>query len=498
MKRVVTSVRFAVSSAVVALISLSTSAVLAVGTLPDLVSDGQREAALELIDDGADVNQLSVDGTTALHWAVYKKDLELVEMLLEEDADPDIRNDYGATPMTVAAEHGDFAIMQALVEAGGDVESPNNEGQTLLMAVARTGNTATAKLLLDKGANVNTKENWGGQTALMWAAAQSQPAMVRLLVERGAAVDERSKDHDWPRYVTSEPRVKPLDDGGFTPLLYAAREGCADCAAALLDGGANINLPDLWGQTPLLMATLNLHYDTAALLIERGADVKRWDWWGRTPLYNAIDLHLLTSSSRGDLPSTDQHTALDIARMVLERGAYVDMRLKHEPPFRGGDRGYTDGSPDSRVLSAGSTALHKAAKAADIEAIKLLLEYNAKVDLANVLYEVTPILAAGGVWRVYGIFRDIPLAGQFTTGAQAAEAVQMLMAAGANIQDRAANGQNIAHGAAKAGWNEVLQIAYDQGVDLQARDVGGHTPRDLAELKGHTDTIAFLDALLKK
>ncbi len=469
---------------------------LAVETLPDLINAGQRDAALELIDGGTDVNQLSVDGTTALHWAVYAKDLELVEMLLDEDADPNIRNDYGATPMTVASEHGNFAIMQALIEAGGDVESANSEGQTLLMAVARTGNTDTAALLLDNGANVNAMESWGGQTALMWAAAQQQPDMTKLLVERGADVNGRGKDHDWPRWVTSEPRVKPVDDGGYTPLLYAAREGCEGCVAALLDGGADIDMTDLWGQTPLLMATLNLHYDTAALLIERGADVKRWDWWGRTALYNAIDLHQMTSSSRGDLPSTDQLTALDIARTLLEKGAYVDMRLKHEPPFRGGDRGYTDGSPDSRVLSAGATAMHKAAKAGDVEAVKLLLEYKARVDIANVLFEVTPILAAGGVWRVYGIFREMPLAGQFTTGAQAAETVQLLMAAGANIQDHAANGQNIAHGAAKAGWNEVLQLAHDQGVDLAATDVGGHSPRDLAELKGHTETVAFIDQLL--
>jgi ankyrin repeat protein len=128
--------------------------------------------------------------------------------------------------------------------------------------------------------------------------------------------------------------------------------------------------------------------------------------------------------------------------------------------------------------------------------VKLLLEHGARVDVANVLFEVTPILAAGGVWRVYGIFREMPLAGQFTTGAQAAEVVQLLMGAGANIKDQAANGQNIAHGAAKAGWNEVLQLAHDQGVDLAATDVGGHTPRDLAELKGHTETVAFLDELL--
>jgi uncharacterized protein len=471
------------------------SVALAAESLPDLVNAGEREIVLASITEGADVNQPSVDGTTALHWAVYRKDEALVATLLAAGADPDSRNDYGATPMTVASEHGNTPIMQALLEAGGDVESPNAEGQTLLMAVARTGNTATARLLLDRGAAVNTIENWGGQSALMWAAAQRQAEMVRLLVEHGAAVHARSKDHAWPRWVTSEPRVKPLDPGGYTPLLYAAREGCIDCVTALLDGGADINKTDLWGQTPLLMATVNLHYDTAALLIERGADIQRWDWWGRTALYNAIDLNLMTGSSRGDLPSTDTLTALDIARTLLERGAYVDMRLKHEPPFRGGDRGYTDGSPDSRVLSAGATVLHKAAKAGDIDAVKLLLEFNAKVNPANVLFDVTPILAAAGVWRVYGIFREVPISGQFTTGAQAAQVTQLLLEAGADIHAVAANGQNVAHGAAKAGWNEVLQLAHEQGVDFSARDVGGYTPRDLAEIEGHAHTLAFLDAV---
>jgi ankyrin repeat protein len=454
--------------------------------------------ALWLAFATAGARAADVDGTTPLHWAVHEQDLSKVVALLKQGANPDSRNDYGATPMTVAAGHGNFPIMQALVRAGGDIESANSEGETLLMAVARTGRTDTARLLLDKGANVNAKENWGGQTALMWAAAQQQPAMIRLLLKHGADVNARGKDQDWPRWVTSEPRIKPLETGGFTPLLYAAREGCKDCVTALLDGGADINLADLWGQTPLLMATLNLQYDTAALLIARGADIGRWDWWGRTALYNCIDLHLSSNTSRGDLPSTWELTALDVARTLLAKGAYVNMRLKHEPPFRGGagDRGYTDGTADSRVVSGGSTALHKAAKAGDIDAVKLLLQYKARVDIANIMYEVTPILAAGGVWRVYGIFKDQPLSGQYTTGAQAAAIVKLLMDSGANIKDYASNGQNIAHGAAKAGWNEVLQLAWDNGVDFTAKDVGGLTPRDLAQMKGRTETVELIDKLL--
>jgi len=471
---------------------------LAADSLPELVNTGNSESALALLEQGADPNMPSVDGTTALHWAVYRMDARLVEQLINAGANPNASNNYGSTPMAVAAEHADTAIMQTLLNAGGDVESANREGQTLLMAVARTGQVETARLLLGQGADVNAAENWGGQTALMWAAAQRQPAMVTLLIEHGAEVDARGKDHDWPRWVTSEPRNKPLDYGGFTPLLYAAREGCTECVMALVDGGADINLSDPWAQTPLILATLNMHYDTAALLIERGADVRRFDWWGRSALYNAIDLNLIPSSRRGDLPSSDSHTALDVARMLLERGVYPDMPLKKEPPFRGNDRGYTDGSPDSRVLNGGATVLHKAAKAGDVEAVKLLLEFGASVDIPNRVYEVTPMQAAAGVWHVYGIFMETPVTGAYKTGAEAAAVMQLLLEAGADIHYRGPNGQSVAHGAAKTGWNEALQFAFDEGVDFSLRDVGGYTPRDLAEYMGHQETVALIDSLLEQ
>lgn len=250
------------------------------------------------------VNARRGDGSTPLQWAVYNGDIAEVERLLRAGADVSLANSYGATAMSLAANVGDAAILKLLLDAGADVESPNAEGQTALMAVARTGNVEAAKLLVKRGANVNAVEQWGGQTALMWAASRSHPEMVKFLVARGADVNARGVIRNWDRKVTAEGRPKDMHRGGFTPLLYAAREGCVACIAELLKGKADINLEDPHGTTPLVLALMNMKFDAAKFLIESGADIHIWDYYGQSPLYVAVDMHTVPAGARADLPST--------------------------------------------------------------------------------------------------------------------------------------------------------------------------------------------------
>ena len=158
------------------------------------------------------------------------------------------------------------------------------------MAVARAGKVDAAKRLLDAGADVNAKEGWGGQSAIMWAAAQSQAEMVKLLASRGADVNAHGMIHQWERKTITEPRPKDMNKGGFTPLLYAAREGCVDCVRYLMEAKADPELQDPDGMTALNMALLNQHYSVASYLIKAGADLDRWDLFGRSPVYMADDV----------------------------------------------------------------------------------------------------------------------------------------------------------------------------------------------------------------
>ncbi len=483
---------------------------IAAASLPELVESGERGEALRLVDAGADVNERAPDGTTALHWAAHFGDAELAERLLARGADPNARNDYGATPLSVAAVEADPRIVAALLDAGADPNLPNAEGETALMVVARTGRVETARRLLERGAEVNATESWGGQSALMWAAAQKQPAMIRLLIEHGADVDARGRVHDWQRWMTSEPRLKQLYVGGFTPLLYAAREGCIECIHALHAGGADIELSDPRGMTPLLLALYNRHFDAAAALIEAGADVNRWDWWGRSPLYMAVELHQIPDSRRRDLPTFDQHTGLDIARMLLERGANVNMRLKQQPPLRSdpGDRGLTDGSPDVLIVNTGATPLHIAVKTGDNELVKLLLDHGANPSAKNV-FGITPFMAAAGVGHWYGLFREYAIIGRYKTGADAVEAMKLLLAAGATTEGRTTElslgyqrplqaGLTAAHGAAFQGWNEVIEFLHELGLPLDTPHTSkdAMTPRDVAIAEENLETAALIDRLL--
>ena len=413
-------------------------------------------------------------GSTPLLVAASNDDVAQVKQLLKAGANPNVRNKLDTTPLLEAAFHSNSEIIQALLDAGADPNAPGADGQTPLMLLARGTNVAAAKMLLAKGANPQARESQRQQTALMWAAANSQGPMTRLLVEVGADLDAKTAIDLMTSLVSAEPRAQPRSPGGMTALMFASREGCLDCVAAMIEKGAAINLPDPEGVTPLLWAIWNTRFDVAKYLIEHGADVNRWDWWGRTPLYLAVDYVTLPHGGRPDQPSLDETLPIEIVRLLLEKGADPNPQLKMTAPLRatGNDRGLDP------MLALGTTPLIRAAKAMDVESMKALLEHGADISLTN-SRNMTATLAASGMGST-----DADTRGYFTTSdvqERAIAALDLMFRSGGPINGKAGQFAQVPlHGAAFWGWNRAVEYLLQKGAEINLADSRGYTAVDYA------------------
>src|SRR5688500_2159780 len=213
-------------------------------SLVDAVKRGDREAVRALLRSRVDVNAPEPDGTTALHYAVQADALDLVTQLVRAGANVKAANRYGIPPLTLAATNGSVRVLEALLEAGADPNARTAAGEPVLMTAARTGNADTVSRLVARGADVHAREQWFGETALMWAASEDHAEVVRALAKAGADVNARSTLLEAP--VLEFPRSggpnSPLPRGGWTSLMFAAREGAIDAARTLAELGANLNV----------------------------------------------------------------------------------------------------------------------------------------------------------------------------------------------------------------------------------------------------------------
>jgi len=74
-----------------------------------------------LLDHGDDVNQHGTDEFTALHDAVIKQDVQMVELLLSRGADPNANASYDRTPLFFAEREASNEAIVDLLRTHGAV-----------------------------------------------------------------------------------------------------------------------------------------------------------------------------------------------------------------------------------------------------------------------------------------------------------------------------------------------------------------------------------------
>jgi ankyrin repeat protein len=328
-------------------------------------------SAPSMADVSGDVDARRPDGSTPLQWAVFADDLDEAKRLIAAGADVNAENNYGINAMLLAADIASTELIRLLLKHGADANTANADGETPLHLVARAGNVEAARLLLKAGAKVDARESFGEQTPLMWAVTRRHPQMVAFLLEKGADVNARSAIRDYQRVATAESRAKSLDRGGFTPLMYAARENCRECVDILLKHGADVDLPDPSGVAPMVIAMLNGNWDIAKRIVEAGADVNQWDIYGQAPLHVAIAN--MTAGGRGnplDSGRPQEATGAELVQMLIERGANPNQQTYFRPAVRGGG-------------TRGTTPFLVAVGTGNLDLVKQLVARGANVKLAT-------------------------------------------------------------------------------------------------------------------
>ena len=440
-----------------------------------------------LIDDRADVNLPERDGSTALLWATYHADLEMTRALVAAGAAVDAANRYGVTPLLQASRTGDAAVMEVLLEAGADPTLAHPEGETPLMAAARTGRTDAVRALLTRGANVNAADAFQLQTPLMRAAAEGHLDVVDLLLEAGA-------NPDYQAHVTALEERKHADHptGGFTALMFAARNGHEDVARKLIEGGADPTLTNGDGVTATAIAIVNDRLDLAGTLVDLGADANDGS------LYFAVDMHDATtdmrardgSRLRADHPNT--LTALALVERLLDHGADPNK------PFVGRLHNTTL-CCDSEI---NASPFFRAAVAADVEALKLMIAHGAEIEWSPVEIKKegqapggrgnpnvgrTPAMVAlnGGRGAAFaagpGFDRlDAPPFRE-PSNREPLDAVKVLLAAGADANAKAPDGTSLLHSAVSARQVAIIRELAAAGASFEAVNKDNLTPLQLAE-----------------
>ncbi len=470
---------------------LLASAVISVPVQPVLAADAPLIAAARaadvdgvrrLISERADVNPQSADGSTPLLWAAYHGELSMVEALLAAGAKPDTANRYGVTPLLQAGRAGDAAVIAALLEHGASATLPHPDGETPLMGAARVGRMEAVELLLAAGVDVNAADTFQHETALMRAAAEGHAAIVDRLLAAGA-------DPNLQARVTQLKDRKNADypSGGFSALMWAVRNGHVDIVRRLIAGGADLNLRNGDGATATMIAIVNDRYDLAATLVELGADVNDGS------LYHAVEMRDATTDwyardgSKLRANHANQRTALDLIALLLDKGADPNKPLV----------GQMHSATMCCDTVANGSPFFRAAIAADVEALKLLIANGADLEWtpsnaeglkgANTNVGLTPLMVAmkGGRGVPFsagpGFVRKGPPPFREPSNREPADAVKLLLEAGANPNAVAPTKATVLHLAVETRNLETLRALTAAGASLTAKNADGLTPLQVAE-----------------
>jgi ankyrin len=252
------------------------------------------------------------------------------------------------------------------------------------------------------------------------------------------------------------------------------------------------------GTTPLVEAIINVHYDLAAMLLEKGANPNVADGSGMAALYAAVDMNSLQWVQGRPAPIlTDKLDGVDLVKLLLQKGADPNAKLKSKPLKRHHDAGST------LNFGEGTTPLMRAARTGDAPVIKALLDGGADPFITLPDRTTVVMLAAGSG---YGGIRGEGIRIVVPTAQMAIDSLKLLLDRGVDVDAFNTSGNTALHAAVTRG-DDVVKFLASRGATLNLKNKAGHMPLDIARGQGgrgrganvvRESTVTLLTELMKQ
>ena len=369
---------------------------------------GHIEKATALLEAGMDINAVSANGGTGLHFAVRACHTEMCEFLVSKGAKANTKERHtGLTPLHIACLKGNADLAVWLLDnAGANALELSLEKRTTLHFASYSGCVDLIEKLLDAGVDINAR-NVDGFTPLHDCCSVEAAS---FLVKRGAdpyakTVYGSSAVHVACKYGlntvvlwlldNSYGNVNDRDIHGMTPFLIACQEGFLALARKLKDVGANVEA------VPYAVKQKNtaVHFACAAaslpllewLLKDVKLNPNAVNAKGQTPYEMCVENDDLTSDMANWLKSVAVKYSIDISLPTEDDSGFVNP-LRGATPLHGAaglgdvdllDRLIEFGAEVNARTALGLTPLHFASMQGQLQAAKVLVEKGADVMLRD-------------------------------------------------------------------------------------------------------------------